>query len=679
MSATLNWGIVGTGRIAGIFARALARSRTGRLAAVGSRDAARASAFAAGFPGAAAHGSYEALLADPAVQAVYLATPHPEHAAWVVRAAEAGKAVLCEKPLTLNHPEAMVAIAAARARGVLLMEGFMYRFHPQTARILELVRGGALGKIGLVQASFGFAAAYAPGHRKWADRFGGGAILDVGCYPVSLARLVAGAARAAGAAEAEGGAWPFADPVEVNGAGLLHPDEGTDTYAAATLRFAGGIVAQVACGIGLQQDNSARIYGSAGWLHVPAPWILHRDGGPSSLFLHRPGAAAPEEIAIECPDAVYALEADAFAAAAARGALEVPEMPLADSLGNMAALDAWRAALGLVYQVERPENAGQTVARRPLAWRSAGAIPQVAVAGIGPAVSRLVLGVDYQRTMPQAAALFDAFFERGGNAFDTAHIYGGGTMEPLLGHWLRHRGVRGEAVVIGKGAHTPWCTPEHLTRQLHESLDRLQTGYVDLYLVHRDNPAVPVSEFVDVLNEEARAGRIRVFGASNWSIKRLAAANRYAARKGLQGFAALSNQFSLARMVAPQWSGALSSGDARSRQWLRKTQLPLFAWSSQARGLFADRTGRPLAPEVARCWEAEDNTARLERVRALAGKKGVAPASLALAHVLHQPFPTFALIGPRTIDQLDGSMEAVGLELTPRETAWLNLERSRPD
>ena len=681
MSSSLNWGILGTGRIAGIFARALARSQTGKLAAVGSRSADKAAAFVREFPGAQAHGSYEALLADPSVQAIYIATPHPDHAAWIIRAAEAGRHVLCEKPLALNHPEAMVAADACRRHGVLLLEGFMYRFHPQTAKILELIQSGVLGTVGLVQATFGFAAVYAPGHRKWADHFGGGGILDVGCYPVSLVRLIAGAAAAQGepaARDSAGRSWPFAEPVSVTGAGLLHPAEGTDSYAAATFKFSSGLVAQLACAIGLQQDNSVRIYGSAGWLQVPTPWIINRDGGPSELYLHKPGATAPEKITVACPDNVYALEADAFARAVARGDRELREQSVADSLGNMAALDAWRAAIGLVYHDEQPEHDQQTIARRPLTKRADAPMTYLPVPGLTLPVSRLVLGADYQKTMPHAVAIFDDYFERGGNTIDTAHIYGGGVMEKHLGWWLRHRKVREQMVIIGKGGHTPWCTPEYITEQLHESLDRMQTEYVDLYFVHRDNPAVPVGEFVDVLNEQVHAGRIRIFGASNWTLERLAAANRYAKRKGLQGFAALSNQLSLARMVATQWAGSLSVGDAESRKKLKKSQLPLFAWSAQGRGLFGDRTGKPVDPEFVRCWTSDDNTERRHRAIALAAKKGVSPTSVAVAYVLKQPFPTFAVIGPRTIAQMESSFEALKVELTPREVAWLNLERATP-
>ena len=176
MSNQLGWGILGTGRIAGIFAKGVTRSRLGRLAAVGSRTDAAAQRFAAEFGVPRAHGSYEALLADPDVQAVYVATPHPQHAAWVIRAAEAGKHILCEKPAGLNYAEVMAMTTAVREHGVLFMEAFMYRCHPQTAKILELVRSGVLGEIKLVQAAFGFNAGFNPDSRLWANAAGGGGI-----------------------------------------------------------------------------------------------------------------------------------------------------------------------------------------------------------------------------------------------------------------------------------------------------------------------------------------------------------------------------------------------------------------------------------------------------------------------------------------------------------------------
>jgi aryl-alcohol dehydrogenase-like predicted oxidoreductase len=241
---------------------------------------------------------------------------------------------------------------------------------------------------------------------------------------------------------------------------------------------------------------------------------------------------------------------------------------------------------------------------------------------------------------------------------------------------MRNRGNREDIVVIAKGAHTPLCTPEHLSAQLRESLERLQTDRADVYLMHRDNPAVPAGEFVDVLNGHARAGRVGIFGGSNWSLERVAEANAWARAKGLQGFGAVSNNFSLARMVDPVWAGCIAASDPGSRRWLRETQTPLFAWSSQARGFFTERAGRDRLEdaELVRCWYSDDNFERRARAVALAGRKGVSPIAVAAAYVLHQPFPTFALIGPRTIAETVSSCESLAVRLTDAELAWLNLE-----
>jgi aryl-alcohol dehydrogenase-like predicted oxidoreductase len=216
--------------------------------------------------------------------------------------------------------------------------------------------------------------------------------------------------------------------------------------------------------------------------------------------------------------------------------------------------------------------------------------------------------------------------------------------------------------------------------QFHQSLERLQTDYADIYMLHRDNLEVPVGEFVDALNAEVQAGRIKIFGGSNWSLARVAAANRYAKRKGLQGFSVVSNNFSLARMVDPVWAGCISCSDVESRRWLKRHQLPVLAWSSQARGFFTDRAGRDKREdaELVRCWYSDDNFERRERAYALAKKKGVTPIAIAAAYVLAQPFPTFALIGPRQLSETVSSLPCLGVTLTPREISWLNLERAKP-
>src|SRR5690606_10003839 len=139
-------------------------------------------------------------------------------------------------------------------------------------------------------------------------------------------------------------------------------------------------------------------------------------------------------------------------------------------------------------------------------------MPYDEVPSTGVVASRLVMGVDHPKDLPFASALFDDFVERGGNAFDTAYIYGGGTGERLLGQWMRIRGIRDELMVIGKGAHTPHCTPEAIHSQLDESLERLQTDHVDQYFMHRDDTTIPVGEFVDAMDAEVRAGRITAYG-----------------------------------------------------------------------------------------------------------------------------------------------------------------------
>ncbi len=667
MSEKLAWGILGTGNIAKVFAHGVAGSRTGAVVAVGSRGRASAEAFGGQFGIPRRHDSYEALLADPDVRAVYIATPHPLHAEWAIKAAEAGKHVLCEKPLTLNGAQAMAVVEAARRNDVFLMEAFMYRCHPQTARLVELIRAGAIGDVRVISATFSFDVGDNPTSRLLRNDLGGGGILDVGGYCVSMARLIAGAV----------GGTDGAEPIEVTGCAHIGAASRVDEYAAATLLFPGGVLAQLTTGVRANGDNVVRIVGSRGSILVPEPWVPARDGGTTKIIVQRHGEQAPQEIVVETGEGLYALEADTVVAHI--DARQAPAMTWDDTLGNMKTLDRWRAAIGLVYDVERPE-ATPPVSGRPLAVRADHPIPTGRIAGVDKPVSRLIMGVDNQTTMPHAAVMFDDFFERGGTCFDTAYIYGGGVCERLLGQWIVNRGVRDQVVILDKGAHTPFCTPDDLTRQLMESLDRLQTDYVDLYVMHRDNPAIPVGDFMEILNAHQRAGRVRAFGASNWTIERIEAANAYAREHGLTAFAAVSNNFSLARMVEPPWAGCLSASDAASRAWLTKTQTPLLPWSSQARGFFTGRA-RPddrSDAELARCWYSDDNFRRLERVDELARRRGVLPINIALAYVLCQPFPTFPLIGPRTLSETRTSLPALDIDLTPDELRWLNLEQDAP-
>lgn len=659
MSHRLNWGILGTGNIANTFAQGLANSRTGKLVAVGSRNQETAKTFGERWGAERSYDSYEALLADEQVQAIYISTPHPMHAEWAIKAAEAGKHILCEKPLALNHAEAMAIVEAAQRHGVFLMEAFMYRCHAQTEKLRSLLREGAIGQIRLVQATFSFNAAFRPESRLYNNSLGGGGILDVGCYCASIARMVAGIANGK----------DFIEPIEVTAVGQVG-ETGIDEYTSASLRFPGGVLAQLFTGVRVNGENVVRIFGSEGSISIPSPWLPTRE--KARILLHK--GDATEEIIIDSDVDLYGNEADTVATYLEQQ--QAPAMSWADTLGNMQTLDRWRKAIGVVYEAERPEGKTLTVSKRPLRVSPNATMKYGQIPGVEKPVARLVMGVDNQTEWPHTSVMLDDYFERGGNCFDTAYIYGGGACEKMLGQWVKNRDIREQVVILGKGAHTPHCTPEWLVKQLHISLERLQTDYLDIYMLHRDNPEIPVSEFITVLNEQKQAGRIRVFGASNWSIERVEEANNWAREHGLDGFVAMSNNFSLARMVQPVWSGCIAASDPRSRAWLTEKGMPLMPWSSQARGFFTGRAhpNDHSDEELVRSWYSDDNFQRLERVNQLAAKRGVLPINIALAYVLCQPFPTFPLIGPRALSETRTSFQALSVELTPEELRWLNLE-----
>jgi predicted dehydrogenase len=340
MSTKLNWGILGTGSIAHTFAQQLPRSETGALVAVGSRTSESAQRFGAEFGVVRCHGSYEALLDDPSVQAVYISTPHPMHLEWAVRAARAKKHILCEKPIGLNEAEARQIIDAARRHDVFLMEAFMYRCHPQTRALNDLLRQRAIGEVRLIQASFGFNGPDDPHGRLLAPELGGGGILDVGCYPVSIARLIAGVTTGGN----------FAEPLELEAVGHLG-STGVDEWAVAVARFPGDILAQLSTSVRLDQENAVRIFGTRGCVFIPQPWAPARDGGRWSFTVHRHGQS-PQEVSGDEHRPLYAIETDVVAENIARREAPHPAMTWDDTLGNLLALDKWRRAIGLTYPAE---------------------------------------------------------------------------------------------------------------------------------------------------------------------------------------------------------------------------------------------------------------------------------------------------------------------------------------
>ncbi|MCC7193400.1 MAG: aldo/keto reductase [Phycisphaeraceae bacterium] len=675
MADKLRWGILGTGRIAKTLAKALKASSTGELVAVGSRTQESADKFGEEFKLTAAqrYGSYEGVVNDPRVQVVYISLPNHLHAPWTLRCAEAGKHILCEKPLAMNYPEAMTMAEIARVHNVFLMEAFMYRCHPQTARIVEIVRSGALGEVRIIQANFSFRAPDQWKDIRCVNEWGGGGIMDVGCYTASMTRLIAGAAVGK----------DFENPIEVKGIAQISPETRVDHWATATARFPGNILATLTCGMNIAIDSTLRVYGTNGNLSVPNPWFpAEKD---NIMTLHRAGQEKPETIKVDGGAGLYSIEVDRVASELHNKQATSPAMSWADTISNMKFLDAWRRSAGLVWDTEKPDAPFPTIANRPLRPRANHNMPYGHVEGVNKPISRVVMGsmIFDNSALPLTHALLDNFVEIGGTCIDTAYIYGGGQCEQAVGKWIKNRGNREQIVILGKGGHTPDCNPEAITRQLHESLRRFGVDYIDLYVLHRDNPDLPVSVLVDVLNKHHREGKIRAFGGSNWTIQRIQEANDYAKKNGLVPFAASSPNFSLARWNKPTWDGCTTASDPQSREWFTRTQMPLFSWSSQANGFFTGRYQKGVKPVMIDDWYVnlleptwfnDDNFQRLERAQELAKKKGVTSTQIALAYVLNQPFPTFALIGPRTIEELRTSIEGVTLKLTAEELRYLNLE-----
>ncbi|WP_141504989.1 aldo/keto reductase [Paenibacillus luteus] len=304
----------------------------------------------------------------------------------------------------------------------------------------------------------------------------------------------------------------------------------------------------------------------------------------------------------------------------------------------------------------------------------------IQIKGSPKKVSRLMKGSDYfyHDTYEKAAANLDAFMAIGGNSIDTAHIYCGGQSEEVIGRYMQERGNREDLVILTKCAHHdqngPRVNKEAIQADLTSSLARLQTDYIDLYALHRDDPAVPAGEVIEILNEHVKAGSIRAIGVSNWTWQRIKEANEYAEANGLVGFSFSSPNLSLAKANEPFWAGCVSA-DEETCGWHEQEQFPLLSWSSQARGFF---TGR-FTPEVrdnadlVRVFYSDDNWERLERAKQLAEKKGVSAIQIALAYVLNQPFPTCALIGAQTAEELHSCDAGSLIQLTKEEMDWLDL------
>ncbi|MCC6615905.1 MAG: Gfo/Idh/MocA family oxidoreductase [Anaerolineae bacterium] len=327
MHTKIRWGIIGTGNIAHQFAKGLRSVPDAQLVAVGSRTQAAADAFGAQFHVPHRHPTYEGLAADPDVDAVYISTPHTFHKDNTLLCLRAGKAVLCEKPFAINAHEAADMIDEARARGLFLMEAMWTRFFPLMTRLRELLAEGAIGEPRLLTADFGFRMAFDPVHRIFNPALGGGALLDVGIYPISLASMI------------------FGQPVEIVSSAILG-ETGVDEQGAYIFRYAGGQLAQLSSASRTETPQEATLNGTDGRIRIPRQWWR-----PKRMTI---GAGGRRESVVSVPykGNGYNYEAMAVGDSLRAGQLEHPVMPLDETLAIMRTLDALRAQWALKYPME---------------------------------------------------------------------------------------------------------------------------------------------------------------------------------------------------------------------------------------------------------------------------------------------------------------------------------------
>ncbi len=326
MSEPIRWGILGPGNIAHRLAEGVRALPDAKVLAVGSRSIERANAFADKWEIPRRYGSYEDLVADSELDIIYVATPHPFHAPCSLLAIEAGKAVLCEKPFTVNASEARQVVEAARHKGVFVMEAMWTRFFPLMARLRDIVAAGEIGEVRLIHADFGFRAGFNPEGRLFSPALAGGGLLDVGVYPISLASMLLGT------------------PNRVSGLAVVG-ETGVDESAAITLGYPSGALASLTTGVRITTPHLAIICGTDGSIHIPSPWWV-----PERMTVRRGRGT------VEYSEPKIASGFEYEAAEAGRclreGLKESPILPLDESVAIMDTMDQLRALWGVRYPME---------------------------------------------------------------------------------------------------------------------------------------------------------------------------------------------------------------------------------------------------------------------------------------------------------------------------------------
>ena len=296
-----------------------------------------------------------------------------------------------------------------------------------------------------------------------------------------------------------------------------------------------------------------------------------------------------------------------------------------------------------------------------------------------------------KKTKTESFSLLDEALELGYNTFDTARVYAEGRAELCIGLWMQDRDIREKIFIIGKGGNTgiyfKTNTPEVLIRDIYESCDRLRTNYIDLYLVHRDNPAIPIEEVIDVLAEMHGKGYIKGYGGSNWELARIIRGQEYAKEKNYPPLLAMQPGYSLAAPGVPAWGPTdehLNDPACKANyDYYKETKMAIFTWSSMARGFWSglfdrenfEQMKNKIDPVCVKSYCHEDNFKRMDRVKLLSKKLGISIPNIALAYILNQPLNIHPVIGCTCREDMISNLEALEVKLDKDTCAWLNLER----
>jgi aryl-alcohol dehydrogenase-like predicted oxidoreductase/predicted dehydrogenase len=661
----VRWGVIGTGSIANAFGHSIKHCNHSELIAVHGRNKKTLQAFSKKF-GAIGINDIDELVTLNAIDAIYIATPHSSHFEYTFQAIKNNKHVLCEKPIAMNHIESMVLFGLAKDCGVFLMEAYMYRTHPQTFNILKNIESlSDTNEKVEINSSFGFHAETPKDHRLRNPMLGGGAIMDVGCYPLSMSKLLAGRILNT----------PYADPISIEASGSLDKT-GVDSNSKAHIFFSEKIEANISCAINEEYENNLEIISGDFKLRVSQPWHCGQfQDGHSSIQVYSKNNLV-DEIFYKDEVGLFTREIDHASECILNNKLESELISHADSQSIMLWLDKWRKEIGIKCPHELKENS-QLIKSKFFSIQNK-RLERIKIDSFDKDFSKLALGCDNQTSDIHAFAMFDYFYGAGGRVFDTAYIYNNGMGDKYLGNWINSRGVQEEVLVLGKGAHTPDCRPECIKPQIIKSLERLNLDKIDIYCLHRDNNDIPVSEFIDALDEIKAEGLIHKIGVSNWKLERFKQARDFALKENKEPFTILSNNFSLAEMIDPVWPGCVAI-DNNFLDYIDQNNIILFPWSSTARGFFikkkeiatSEHFSNPSMDEEKRVWHSEANLKKREVCFNIAAGRNVAPIEIALAYVIQTSKIIFPLIGPRTINELDSSIFATSINLSDEEIEQL--------